>query len=63
MDQPTDNLTDAIPSSRAVREGISTRLLEVALLRSLLKVSERKERTEGRQARTNARPNRGAVDA
>jgi len=44
MERPTSALIESIPNPTAVRERICVALMEVQLLRDLLKVAERKDR-------------------
>lgn len=44
MNHTASNPVEAIPPASAVRESLSSALLQVQLLRDLLKVAERKER-------------------
>jgi hypothetical protein len=44
VDKPHNNLIETIPPASEVRESLIATLLQVQLLRDLLKVAERKER-------------------
>jgi hypothetical protein len=46
---PATNLVEAIPPAAEVRSRLMEALRETALLRDLLKVSERKERVESKR--------------
>jgi hypothetical protein len=43
VDQTANTLTASIPPAKVVRQNLSTALLQVQLLRDLLRVAERKE--------------------
>lgn len=51
MTQTINNPVETIPAANAIRESLSAALLQVQLLRDLLKVAERKERQQSRPTR------------
>jgi hypothetical protein len=49
---PQTNLIETIPDAQLIRERLSCLMREQDLLRSLLRVAERKERDHAQEART-----------